>query len=261
MFEDGRSVGERRLSPRIKMTVRRHIAYWVAMSPARRVVASVLVAAAIGGTTFAACRAPDVTGPNFKQQNGVSRDLISSTSDGLIAEDSDSWPMQPASSSKMTPEEAENDETFRMTPETTFPVSEAVWNPCREELVVLNGFLRRRLRIDADPFLRFQVREFQNTQGVSGSATYDDDGDPTTEPKVVKYNNKEGLIDNFAVGPAQAPMRSEFLSRMHLQREGQDPANFVKQLGDDLFVTVHEVMKIDDKGKPVAQTVFRAECQ
>jgi hypothetical protein len=250
------------------MTVRRHVAYWVAMSPARRVVASVLVAAAIGGTTFAACRASDVTGPNFKsrQQAGISRSLLSGgdvvgTSDGLTSDNSDSWPMQPASSKKMTPEEAENDETFRTTPETTFPVSEAVYNPCRQELVVLNGFLRRRMRVDADPMLRFQLREFQNTQGVSGSATYDDDGDPTTEPKVVRYNNKEGLIDNFAVGPAQAPMRSEFLSRMHLQREGQDPANQVKQLGDDLFVFVHEVLKIDDKGQTVAQTQFRAECQ
>ncbi len=255
---------ERRLTPRIKMTVRRHIAYWVAMSPARRVVASVLVAAAIGGTTFAACRASDVTGPNFKARQqlapGLSRDLTG-TSGGLVSDNSDSWPMQPASSSKMTPEEAENDETFRTTPETTFPVSEAVYNPCREELVVLNGFLRRRMRIDADPMLRFQLREFQNTQGVAGSATYDDDGDPTTAPKVVKYNNKEGLIDNFAVGPAQAPMRSEFLSRMHLQREGNDPANQVKQFGDDLFVFVHEVVKIDDKGQTVAQTQFRAECQ
>src|SRR3712207_4986505 len=114
---------ERRLTPRIKMTVRRHIAYWVAMSPARRAVASLAIAAALGGITFGACRASDIAGPNVRahQQRqltpGLSRDLAG-TGDGLISDNSDSWPMQPASSSKMTPEQAENDETFRMTPET-----------------------------------------------------------------------------------------------------------------------------------------------
>src|SRR3712207_2116780 len=124
MREDGRNLKERRLSPRIKMTVRRHIAYWVAMSPARRVVFSLGLAAVIGGATFGACRASDLTGPNFKSNqqyaNGsVSRSL---TGDLVEGDNSDSWPMHPANHGRMTPEEAERDDGFQTSVRVSFPV-------------------------------------------------------------------------------------------------------------------------------------------
>src|SRR3712207_1601743 len=218
MFEDGKSFVERRLSPRIKMTVRRHIAYWVAMSPARRVVASLGVAAIVGGATFGACRASDLTGPNFKSQNqqyangSVSRSL---TGDLVGGDESDSWPMEPASHNRMTPEEAEKDNGFQTSVRVSLPATEALYNPCRGELVVLNGELRRQVLIDADPngHIRFQMREWQDARSVNGSATveeeWDHDGNPTTPPekrsRTVRYHNHEALMDKFQVGPAGAP--------------------------------------------------------
>ncbi len=296
MFEDGRSFVERRLSPRIKMTVRRHIAYWVAMSPARRIVASVLVAAAIGGTTFAACRASDVTGPNFKsQQSGVSRSLLGGVSDGSLVgdDDSDAWPMAPASHNKLSDDEANNDEKFRTSVETTFPVTEAVFNTCvAEGPIVLSGYIKERMRVEQDPNdgLKFRLNSFKDTRGVYATVTYwedyYDDNDRTWKKRehFVRYRNRESLLDRFEAGPLGLPFQSVFETKMFLQRDGhadghhhhdskQDGGHrgdddhhdsggsYRWQPGDDLFVYVKQTMKVGKDGQVRTQNEFRSECK
>jgi hypothetical protein len=300
MFEDGRSFVERRLSPRIKMTVRRHIAYWVAMSPARRVVASVLVAAAIGGTTFAACRASDVTGPNFKQrqQAGISRSLVGSVTDPLPGtsdhdSDSDMWPMYPSSHKKLTDDEINNDESFKTSVETTFPVTEAVFNTCTAEgPVIMNGYLKERMRVEQDPNdgLKFKLTTFKDTRGVWADFTYSedyyDDNDRSWKRRdhVIRYRNRESLLDKFEAGPVEGlPFQSVFETKMFLQRDGHhdghhhhdgnrdghhgrdghhDESGSSKwQPGDDLFVYVKQVTKVGRDGKVRTENQFRTECK
>jgi hypothetical protein len=299
MFEDGKAFVERRLSPRIKMTVRRHIAYWVAMSPARRVVASVLVAAAIGGTTFAACRASDVTGPNFKQQQaGISRNLVGDATGSLVGtsdhdSDSDMWPMAPSSHNKISDDEANNDERFRTSIETVFPVTEAVFNTCvAEGPIVLNGYIKERIRTESDPNdgLKFKLTSFKDTRGVFGTITYwedyYDDNDRTWKKRehVVRYRNRESLLDKFEAGPIGMPFQSVFEAKMFLQRDGHadghhhhdnrrdgghrgdddhhdSGGSYRWQPGDDLFVFVKQVTKVGRNGEIRTQNEFRSECK
>jgi hypothetical protein len=296
MFEDGRSFVERRLSPRIKMTVRRHIAYWVAMSPARRVVASVLVAAAIGGTTFAACRASDVTGPNFKsQQAGVSRSLLSGGDVvGTSDHDSDSnlWPHAPSSHRKIDDDEARNDDKFVTSVETVFPITEAVFNTCTAEgPILMNGYIKERMRVEQDPNdgLKFKLTTFKDTRGVFADFTYsedyydDNDGSWKKRVHIIRYRNRESLLDKFEAGPVGLPFQSVFETKMFLQRDGHhdghhhhdgnrdghhgrdghhdDGGSPRWQPGDDLFVFVKQVTKIGRDGKVRTENQFRTECK
>ena len=299
MFENGKAFVERRLSPRIKMTARRHIAYWVAMSRTRRIVASLGVAATIGGTTFGACRASDISGPNFKsrqQAQGISRTL--GTSDGgLIGgsdrdSDSDSWPQAPSSHKKLDDDEARNDEKFVTATETTFPVTEAVYNTCvGEGPIVLNGYMKERMRIETDPFdaIKFQLRTWKDTRGVYGTLSYDedyyDDNDRSWKRRdhVIRYRNRESLLDKFEAGPLGLPFQSVFETKMFLQRDGHDDGHhhhgkshdghhdrddhhddrgsYRWQPGDDLFVWVKQVVKVDRNGVPRTYNEFRTECK
>lgn len=241
---------DRRMVPRAKDKALHYWARWVRMSVARRVLVTLMTATAVGGMTFAACRGDDIAGPSSSTEQ---RPHLSSSGD---------TPHHPSKHKKMTQEEAESDPNFVSTVEVRFPVTEALYNTCRNELVVLNGELRRRLHIISNVenlMLKVMLQEWQHAQGVSGSAEYDHDGDPTTPAEVVRYQNQERLLDHFSVGPAQAPFKSDFQSRMHLIREGSDP--LIPQAGDDLFVYVREMYHVDSNGHVVAKSEFRAECK
>ena len=261
-------ITEREETTKANPSLQQHPTLRAALGLPRKLMTTALFAAAAAGLTVTGCRGADITGPSTENPPRASADLVG-TSDGLISSEDDEGPLVPATHTRMTEEEAKNDPDRNNTVETTFPVTESVYNTCRGELVVLNGELRRRMRVDADPFtLQFKLREWKDTRGVAGSATatetYDHDGDPTTPMEtrtvVVRYHNKEVLIDQFTAGPAAAPFRSEFISHMHLQREGRDQFH-VKQVGDDLFVFVKQIMKIDVNGQVVVKHEFRAECQ
>ena len=273
MFEDGRTFVERRLTPRIKMTVRRTIAHWVAMSRTRRIIASLSVAAAIGGTTFGACRASEVTAPDFGSKKMGTSNLASSsnllpggnTSD--MDSDSDNSPRQDARHDRQTDSDAGADPTFHQSVETVFPVTEAVYNTCRNELVVLNGYLKQRMNLHTGPLAAtpYSLRTWTDTRAIYGEATvpetYWDDADQSykSRNRIVRYHNRESLLDRYDVGPFRLPIQSIFESKMRLQREGADPLRKVFGQGDDLYVFVKNRVVVDTRGAREEQT-FRTEC-
>jgi hypothetical protein len=271
MPEDGETATERRLSPRIKMTVRRHIAYWVAMSPARRIVASLGVAAIIGGTTFGACKASDFTGPTFKsgQPTATRTSKNVATSDGTIDDEATApWPMAPARHGEMSPTEAENDTRVRAAHEASVPITERVYNACRNERpIVLNGFIKERklLETGAADGGGHTLQQVMDTRGVHGTYAYDEDyWDDNSQSwkkrqRVVRYHNRENTLDRFEVGPAGLPFQSELHTRMHLQREGAGPNS--RRYGDDLFVLIKQTVRIGKDGIPQTYTEFRSECK
>ena len=257
--------GDRRIGPRMRATASHFWQRWIRMSRLRRAVAMTVSAAALGGVTFTACNSDSITGPS----PAMAAPSGPSSSGTLLSSDDDSeYTYHQPEHKRKTQEEADADPDYTTTTETTFPVTEAVYNSCRNELVVLNGYLKSRLRIDADPLgsLRFQLREYKDTRGVYGEYTYeedyydDDDDSWKKRTKVVRYHNREFLLDQFKVGPADAPFRSEFISKMYLQREGPDP-NYVKQYGDDLWVFVKQIMKVGTDGQVVVQHTFETECK
>ncbi len=64
---------ERRQRPRVRETALGLWARWIRMSITRRVIATLLTTAAIGGTTFAACNADRMTGPGSSDAPRVPR--------------------------------------------------------------------------------------------------------------------------------------------------------------------------------------------
>lgn len=274
MWKDGNAFVERRLSPRIKMTVRRHIAYWVAMSPARRVVASLGVAAIIGGTTFGACRASDISGPNFKsrQQHGISRTL--GTSGGLIGDrdsdsDSDMWPKAPSSHDRDSDSDAGRDPTFTQSTQTVLPWREEVFNTCRNEgPITLYGYLKERtfLQTSMDGSMKYQLTQWKDTRGIYGTVTiqedYYDNYDRSWKKRdrLIRYYNKETLLDKFQAGPMGVPFQTVFQTKMHLEREGADPLRKVYGQGDDLFVFFQQTVKTGRDGIPRTESKLVSEC-
>lgn len=263
---------ERRLTPRIKMTVRRTIAHWVAMSRARRTIASLAITAAIGGTMFGACRASDVTAPDFGSSSKKMSASNALSSANLIGgttsdEDSDNYPRQDARHDRQTDSDADADPVFRQSVETVFPVTEAVYNTCRNELVVLNGYLKQRTNLQTGPALAqsFSLRTWKDTRGVYGEATvpeqyWDEDSKSyKTRNRIVRYHNRESLLDRFDIGPFGLPIQSVFESKMRLERDGADPLRKVFGQGDDLYVFVRNRMVVDTRGTREEQT-FRTEC-
>jgi hypothetical protein len=229
----------------------------------RRLTTVALVAGVVAGLSITGCS--DITGPDSERLTPATKPLLHSGSGNF---DDDDSPHYPSKHGRKTDEEAENDPVFRESVETVFPITEAVFNPCRNELVVLNGFVKTRMRTETDLFggLKFKLTEFKDTRGVFGTVTYeetywdDDDDSWKKRTRVVKYRNRESLLDRFEVGPFGAPFRSEFVSKMHLEREGPDPY-YVKQLGDDLFVFVRESVRIGTDGVPQIRSEFRTECK
>jgi hypothetical protein len=252
------------------MTVRRHIASWVALSRTRRIAVSLAVAAVIGGTTFGACRASDIAGPNLKSQypaSDVSRSLGAPDS-GLITSDhdsdSDAWLEAPSRYDEVP--DGDVDVTVVA---TQFRVTEAVYNSCRNELAVLNGTIKTWMRLEADPLssgMSYKLQEWQDTRGVYGTVQVeggwghdrDSDTPPRKRLRTIRYHNKERLLDKFDVGPTRLPFRSTLETRMHLEREGADPLRHVS--GDDLFVYVKQEVKTDRYGNTRTRNVFRSEC-
>ena len=259
--------GDRRIGPRMRATAAHFWDRWIRMSRLRRAAAMTVSAAALGGVTFTACNSDSITGP--PPAPGAMGSGPSASGTLLSSGDDDSrYTYHEPEHKRKTQQEADADPDYTTTVETTFHVTEAVYNTCRNELVVLNGYLKSRMRLDADPLgsLRFQLREYKDTRGVYGEYRYEedyyDDHDNSWKKrtKVVRYHNREFLLDQFKVGPAEAPFRSEFISKMYLQREGPD-ANYVKQYGDDLWVFVKQIMKVDTNGQLVVQHKFETECK
>jgi hypothetical protein len=262
---------ERRLTPRIKMTARRTIAHWVAMSRARRIIASLAITAAVGGTTFGACRASDVTAPDFGSKMTASKSLSSSTLLGgggtLSDTDSDNYPKHDARHDRQTDSDANADPVFRESVETVFPITEAAYNTCRNELVTLNGYLKQRTSLQTGPFgsTSYSLRSWKDTRGIYGEATvvetyWDEDSKSyKSRNRIVRYHNRESLVDRFDVGPFGFPMQSLFESRMRLQREGADPLRKVFGQGDDLYVLVRNRLVVDTRGTREERTI-RTEC-
>lgn len=263
---------ERRLTPRIKMTVRRTIAHWVAMSRTRRIVASLAITAAVGGTTFGACRASDVTAPDFgSKKMSASKSLSSSNLIGGTTSDSDSdsdnYPKHDARHDRQSDSDADADPVFRQSVETVFPVTEAVYNTCRNELVTLNGYLKQRMNLQMGPQLAqsYSLRTWKDTRGIYGEATvvetyWDEDSKSyKSRNRIVRYHNRETMLDRFDVGPFGIPMQSLFESKMRLQREGADPLAKVYGQGDDLYVFVKNRVVVSTSGTKEEQT-FRTEC-
>jgi hypothetical protein len=272
MLEDGKTFVERRLTPRIKMTVRRTIAHWVAMSRTRRIIASLSVAAAIGGTTFGACRASDVTAPDFGSKKMGTSNLASNANliGGTTSDhdsDSDNYPRHEARHDRHTDSDADADPVFRQSVETVFPVTEAVYNTCRNELVTLNGYLKQRMNLQTGPFgsTSYSLRTWKDTRGIYGEATvvetyWDEDSKSyKSRNRIVRYHNRESLLDRYDIGPFGFPMQSVFESKMRLQREGADPLRKVFGQGDDLYVFVKNRVVVDTRGTREEQT-FRTEC-
>lgn len=257
---------DRRLSPRARETALYFWRRWVGMSVARRVMVTVVTAAAAGGTTFAACRGDDVTGPPTSEV-AHGPQVPRTHSSGNF--DDDDAPYYPSKHDKKSREELDDDPQFKESTEVSFPVTEAVYNSCRNELVVLSGELRVRTRTELDALggFKFKLQEWKDTRGVFGDYTFeedywDDDDDSWKKRRhVVRYHNKETLLDRFEVGPFGLPFRSDFISKMHLERDGKyrkDP--LVKERGDDLFVFVRESVKIGTDGIPQIRSEFKTEC-
>ena len=247
---------------------------WVHTSAARRATAIVLTAAVLGGGTLTACNASSITGPSSPRPSSqvvgpTGTSLTSNTLTAVVDDsDSDNWTRHEPEKRRRTQEEADADPDYTNTVETTFPVTEAVYNTCRNELVVLNGYLKSRLKTTVGPLgsLSVQLNEHKDTRGVYGEYRYEeeywDDHDSSWKKRsrVVRYHNKEMLLDQFKVGPAGLPFQSHFNSVMHLQREGPDPF-YVKQYGDDLFVHVNEIVKVGTDGVPRVKYEYRTDCR
>ncbi len=245
---------------------------WVRTSVARRAIAIGLTAALLGGGTLTACNASSITGPSSLGEQAMSTgpsltpNLLTASDDS--DSDSDNWTRHEPEHRKKTQEEANADPDYTNTVETTFPVTEVVMNTCRNELVVLNGYLKSRLKTQVDPLggMRVQLNEHKDTRGVYGEYRYEesywDDHDNSWKKRsrVVRYHNKEMLLDQFKVGPAGLPFQSHFNSVMHLEREGPDPF-YVKRYGDDLFVHVNEIVKIGTNGVPYVKYEYRTDCR
>lgn len=271
--EHGAANDDRRFQPRVKATALQFCDRWIRLSTARRIAAIALSAAVLGGATATACDSSAITGPAaIDEETGLvggsapSGTLLSTSDD----DDDSRYTYHKPEHKRKNQDEANADPDYTTTTETTFPVTEAVYNTCRNEgPIVLNGYLRSRVRIDADPLgsLRFQLREYKDTRGVYGDYTYDedyyDDHDNSWKKRthVVRYHNREFLLDQFKVGPAEAPFRSEFISKMHLQREGHDHRDDEMPTGDDLYVFVKQIMKIDTNGQLVVQHKFETDCK
>ncbi len=252
---------ERRLTPRIKMTARRHVAYWVAMSRTRRMLASLTIVAAISVTTFGARQAS-----HFGPDSSVSRNLVSA-SGGLSAdEDSDAWPQVSSKHERMRPDEAEADERFVTSVETRLPIIESAYNSCRNELVMLAGTLRTRVRLQANPVAStgLNLQAWTDARGITAEAAlrgdYSVDGKREDRDRIVRYHNRGNLVDKFEVNSVGLPFQSTFEARIHLQREGADPTRAVLNAGDDLFVYVTQTVKTDQHGITQTENQFRTEC-
>jgi hypothetical protein len=225
-------------------------------SPVRLLMAAVLAAAAACGS------ADKIAGPGLSDAKGSANTL------GLLSDDD--GPEAPSTHRKMSDDEARNDPDFGTATQTTFPVTEAVYNTCRNELVVLNGYITQRTALVADPNFgtAFFFKEWKDTRGVFGTVEiwedYDHDNNPLTpkqrRKRIVTYRNRESLLDAFVAGPLGLPFFSIFESKMYLQREGPDPLA-VTGIGDDLFVFVKQVEKIDRFGNVRTEHSFRSECK
>ena len=249
---------ERRSGERVRYTFRKYLKRWIDLSLPRKIVASVVVAAGVGGTSFAACRGSDIAGPSAPTASapsvpGPSRSLV----DAEV-------PELPSLFAKEDEEIAKANPDFVTSTETTFETTEAVYNECANEMPVLNGYIKTREKTSFDGLtLRYKLHVWKDTRGVAATATayWDDDNDELTPKKAytVRYHNQERAFDKFEVGPAGLPFKSFQQSRIHLRREGDSRKQFPG--GDDLFVYASHKIIVDANGVTHERFQFRAECK
>ncbi|MFN2563583.1 MAG: hypothetical protein ABR499_01060 [Gemmatimonadaceae bacterium] len=170
---------------------------------------------------------------------------------------------------QLSPQDAENDDKFMRTVETPVPITEPVYNTCRNELVVLRGTRKTRMRLETEPLgsPKLKLEGWKDTRAIYGEAIvpegYWDDDEQTRKKRkrIVRYHNQQTLLDKFETGPVdRLPFRSVFETRTHLRRDGADPRRRVFNAGDDLFVYVQQTVEVDQNGKVRTENVFRTEC-
>jgi hypothetical protein len=185
-------------------------------------------------------------------------------------DDDTEFPLVESERHEKTDDEVEADEGFRTATETTFPVTEAMYNTCVNELVVLNGTQKERMVLESDGLtLKFKLRVFKDTRGVAATTDVwvDDDHNEFTPrvKKTVRYHNKNRYLDEFRAGPVDGlPFRSKQESVIWLQREGgwrHDGWDTNRRFGDDLFVFFSNEVKISQSGIVREETKFRTECK
>jgi hypothetical protein len=241
----------------------------------KQIVFPLLVTGA-AGLGLAGCGADSITG--ISQQSftdGISANLTGGLGgdDGLF-DDEAYWkeevPVAESRKAEKTDDELKDDPDFNSTTETTFPTTEAHYNTCTDELVVLNGHQKQRIQIQTEgQTLRFNMRVWKDLRGIAASTDIwvDDDGNEFTPrvKKTVRYHNKTRTVDEFKVGPVDGlPYESRFESVYWLQREGgwrKHGWDTRKLPGDDLFVYVIERIRVNQDGTVRQKSEFRAECR
>jgi len=257
---------DRRVNPRVRATAIYFWRRWVGMSVARRVVVALLTTATIGGTTFAACQSSSITGPAESSAGTISRHDSygddDDDNDGLIG-----TIVNVLSLKKETREEdAMLDPDFVTSTETVFPTTEVVYNVCKNEAPVLNGYIKVKTKLVLDEgTTKYKLRSWKDTRGVFAEVKeyYDDDYNALTPPKerIVKYQNKQVYLDEFEVGPAGLPYESEQEDVIWLQRSGNDRGVLGHDPGDDMFVFARQRVRINENGVVHEKFQYRTECK
>ncbi len=255
-------LADRRLDPRVRATAGYFWRRWVALSAFRRAVVTLLMAGAVGGTTFAACQSSSITGPAESSAGTISRDLAG---DGgsLIGGVVNLVSIQ----REVSEEEAALDRDYIESTHTIFPTTEPVYNVCMNEAPVLNGEIHVKTRLKFDGLtMKYTLRSWKNTHGVFATATtyQDDDRDPTTPPKevVVKYVNHQRYLDEFEVGPAGLPYETDQEDRIFLHRQGDDGSELSDDdHGDDMLVIARQRVRINQNGIVHEKIEYRTECK
>jgi hypothetical protein len=237
---------------------------------AKRIVFPLLVTGA-AGLGSAGCGADSIAGlsqPAFADEMNANLTGTLGDSDGLVE-----IPLLSPLKTEKTREEVEADPDFKTVSETKFPVTEAVYNVCRDELVVLNGFLRVHEKVEFNNMtLKYRVRTWQETHGIAGSAEVfvDDDNNEETPPvaQTVRYNNHIWTVDEFVVDSDALPFESEYKSRLMLHREGNEEEEGAlaaeagaAEVGDDMYVTVTSRIRVNENGIQRQSFQFEAECR
>jgi hypothetical protein len=260
---------DRRLDPRVRATAGYFWRRWVALSAFRRAVVTLLMAGAVGGTTFAACQSSSITGPAESSTGTISRhdsydddDHDGDDDDGLIGTIVNLLP----SKKEISDDDALRDPDFVEATETTFPTTEAVYNVCMNESPVLNGYIKVKTKLVLDEgTMKYKLRSWKDTRGVYATVKKyrDHDNNALTPPEeyLVKYHNKQVYLDEFEVGPAGLPFESEQEDIIWLQREGRDDGVLATDKGDDMFVYARQKVKVSSSGHSYEKFTHKTECK
>jgi hypothetical protein len=160
--------------------------------------------------------------------------------------------------------QAQSDTAFRNAPVTTFPTTEAVFNTCRNESVVLNGVIQQREALWFDQGTQtYQMVTWKDTRGVLGEATelQDTDHDPRTPPVPVQvtYRNRQFTLDRFDVAETGLPFTSVQISAIYLQRQSSGLTKG-RAAGDDMIVYASQVISTDVNGQPTEKNTYKTFC-